>query len=268
MIPSSRGRRASDHPSVSRVYERGSVLVVSESQHDSSQISHLLELSGYRTQLQNDLSKLHEHCPDKSATGEHFIATVLCHRRLDRSRPIHLMPERLPGRRVVVLTDCDAEQTVVSLLENGAHHVFNFNEPLGLVQARLEAALRYHHRVQDRSFSLGDIHFDVQKRRVSRSGKLVDLSPKEYELAYYLFSNRERVVGNSELMTSIWSLPPTMDTRRIDTAACRLRKKLNLSAHSGWELKRLRSIGYRLVESQQRHADSNFSAAPVSAVAS
>jgi DNA-binding winged helix-turn-helix (wHTH) protein len=94
----------------------------------------------------------------------------------------------------------------------------------------------------------GSIRFDLQKRRVTLADKLVDLSPKEYELACYLFSNRGRVISNSELMTSIWSLPPGMDTRRIDTAACRVRKKLGLNAADGWELRRLRRVGYLLVQ--------------------
>jgi len=74
------------------------------------------------------------------------------------------------------------------------------------------------------------------------------LSPKEYEFAYYLFVNRHRVIVNAELMMSVWSLPSTMDARRIDTAACRVRKKLQLTENSsGWCLRRIRRVGYELL---------------------
>ena len=146
------------------------------------------------------------------------------------------------------MTDCNQEETVINLLEGGAHYCFNLHDSPRILQVRLEAALRRHGRIPNRMLTQGSIRFDLQKRRVTLADKLVDLSPKEYELACYLFSNRGRVISNSELMTSIWSLPPGMDTRRIDTAACRVRKKLGLNAADGWELRRLRRVGYLLVQ--------------------
>ena len=60
-------------------------------------------------------------------------------------------------------------------------------------------------------------------------------------------------MATSELLTSIWSLPASMDTRRIDTAACRVRKKLRLNASDGWELNRIRRVGYRLIKVEQEY---------------
>lgn len=160
------------------------------------------------------------------------------------------LPNQLLGKRVIVLSDCMDEQTIVAMLNDGAHHCFDLRESPRILQARLTAALRRHGRSRGRSLVLGEICFDVQKRRVTRAGHVIELSPKEYELAFFLFSNHERIVENGELLTSIWNLPVGMDTRRIDTAACRVRKKLGLTADNGWELKRLRRIGYRLVRTQ------------------
>lgn len=228
-------------------FRYGSVLVVAEQNKDADRIAALLIQSGYSAQCCNDLSSLAVEGQRGGGRSDAYIGTVYCHRRLNASRAAFAIPDELPGKRIVVVSDCDAEQTVISLLENGAHHVFSFEDSAAVLRVRLQAAMRQHAREANRSFSLGDIHFDVQKRQVLRAGLLVELSPKEYDLALYLFTNRERVVCNSELMTSIWSLPATMDTRRIDTAACRLRKKMHLNAGSGWELKRLRRVGYRLL---------------------
>ncbi len=192
-----------------------------------------------------------------------IVATVLCHRARSHdsaadSNVINLpsqLPNHLRCERLIVLSDCMAEQTVIDLLNDGAHHCFNLHESPRILQARLAAALRRHGRSRDKSLVHGDIVFDVQKRRVTRAGRVIDLSPKEYELAFYLFSNHDRVVENGELLASIWNLPVGMDTRRIDTAACRVRKKLGLTAAHGWELKRLRRIGYRLVKTQAGQED-------------
>jgi two-component system response regulator RegX3 len=247
----------------------GDVLVVAEQKVDSLLMCDLLLRAGYRTSLCDDIAALAAGTSEHM--GDQYYASVICHRDINSGALSSALVSNVPGARVLVVSDSIAEQTVVSILENGAHHVFNLRESRSLLQVRLEAALYQHGRLSRKSFMHGDIHFDVQKRRVSRAGKPVDLSPKEYDLACYLFSNRERVVGNSELMTSVWSLPPDMDTRRIDTAACRVRKKLRLVEQHGWELKRIRRVGYRLIRldrSDVTSAPTNNSAKELEAVAS
>lgn len=230
----------------------GEVLVVAEQKADSHLMCEILLRAGYRTSLCTDIAALAAGVSEHK--GDQYFASVICHRDINSEALCSSLVSNVPGARVLVVSDCIAEQTVVPILENGAHHVFNLRESRSLLQVRLEAALRQHGRLTRKSFRHGDIHFDVQKRRVSRAETPVDLSPKEYDLAYYLFSNRERVVGNSELMTSVWSLPPGMDTRRIDTAACRVRKKLRLIEQHGWELKRIRRVGYRLIRIERPEA--------------
>lgn len=223
-----------------------SVCVISDCCTDAERASQLLKRSGYSGKWVSDVESLSNNLTEKSGFSEHSVATILCHRKF-KDYPSTPLNQLLPGQRIIVLSDCESEQTVVSLLNSGAHYFFNLRETESLLQARLEAALRFNDVSTNNSFTVGDIYFDAIKRVVVRRGKLIDLSPKEYELAFYLFSNRERIVCNSELMTSIWSLPASNDTRRIDTAACRLRKKLLLNTENGWQLKRLRSIGYRLI---------------------
>lgn len=234
----------------------GDVLVVAAQQSDSDLVCRLLLEAGYRPQRCQDSASLNSMLNDEQRLGR-VVATVLCHQSALNdepsgsaliNRPGHL-PEPLHGMRLIAVSDRVDEDTVVSLLLEGAHHCFDLYESPRILKERLEAALRRHSRHAKRQLTQGDIRFDLEKRRVTRAGRLVDLSPKEFELAYYLFSNRGRVVENSELMTSIWSLPSSMDTRRIDTAACRVRKKLQLAESSGWQLKRLRCVGYRLVNS-------------------
>ncbi len=225
--------------------ENESVFVVSECHTDAKMASELLMRSGYRSERLSDISSLAQTAEGRPEYSEQYVATVICHRKSTRLQP-QALAQLPPEQCVIVLSDCESEQTVVSLLNSGAHYFFNLSEPESLLQARIEAALRPNGISSDESFSVGDIHFDTRKRRVIRRGIIIDLSPKEYELAYYLFSNRHRMVCNSELMTSVWSLPTSNDTRRIDTATCRLRKKLLLNTENGWQLKRLRNVGYRL----------------------
>lgn len=230
---------------LSSTLRNDAVFVVSECRVDANHVSTLLSESGYRSEwIANSPS------PSNNAgyldTANQYLATVVCHRKSTTCHP-WLPPRCLHSKKIIVLSDCESEDTVVSLLNNGAQYFFNLCESNELLQARLEAALRQNRQFTRRSFAVGELYFDAEKRVVARQGIVVDLSPKEFDLAYYLFFNRDRMVCNSELLISIWSLPANMDTRRIDTAACQLRKKLKLDSEHGWILKRLRTIGYRLV---------------------
>jgi DNA-binding response OmpR family regulator len=230
---------------LNRASNDGSVFVISDCETDAEHVSGLLTQSGYASEWLTDFSTLPK-ATDKLELSKQFVAMVVCHRKSTACHHFSLF-RCLPGKTIIVLSDSESEQTVVSFLNNGAHYVFNLNESSALLQARLEAALRKNRNFASKSFAVGDIYFDAEKRMVTRQGKVVDLSPKEFDFAYYLFFNRDRMVCNSELMISIWSLPASMDTRRVDTAACRLRKKLKLNSENGWLLKRLRTIGYRLI---------------------
>ena len=173
-------------------------------------------------------------------------ATIVCHRAtLNAPRPT--LPETGSGR-LLVFSDCRSEGAVVEALEGGAHHYFDIDESRPVLRARLAAALRAWSRQLQRGLSVPPFRFDSVKRRAWRANRPIGLSPKEFDLAFYLFFHRGRTVGNGELMTAVWSLPRTMDTRRIDTAACRIRKKMGLEgADASWRLDRLRGIGYLLV---------------------
>ena len=209
------------------IYERlggnRTVTVYAAAESDAQFIVRLLEAVGAKPRL-----SFRELSLDASQESEEpCFAAVVCYRMTDEDLPYAPL-EKHRTSRIIVMSDCNREQTAVGFLKRGARHFFDIRESNTLLQARLSASLRQHRGVMQRPLVIGDIHFDVQKRQVTRAGVLVQLSPKEYEFASRVFSNIDQVVSNSELMTSVWSLPPHMDTRRIDTAACRVRKKLSL----------------------------------------
>lgn len=218
----------------------GSVAVFANEGSDKQLMSQLLHKAGYNAGLFDSNDSV-------DAVSDKHSAMIVCHRQ-SHTMPQPGLPECVDGQRIVVFSDCDAEQTIVRALENGAHHFFNIAESPEVLQARLEAALRQHSLQAKRVLDVAPFKFNLERRTVSKDDKLINLSPKEYEFAYYLFANRHRVVINAELMTSVWSLPSSMDARRIDTAACRVRKKMQLGDSStGWSLRRIRRVGYELL---------------------
>ena len=184
-------------------------------------------------------------------------AVLVCHRAASTSIPVPRLPQRLRGLRVIVVSDRDDEPHVVEVLSSGAHHLFHFNDSDAVLGARLEASLRRHAAVRDAALSISPFRFDLARHRALLNAEALDLSPREFDFAYYMFAHRGRLVTNAELLTSVWSLPQGIDTRRIDTAACRVRKKMQLDDRTGWVLRRFRREGYGLYgdsRSAERHA--------------
>lgn len=141
----------------------------------------------------------------------------------------------------------DSEQQIVAALYGGAHFIFDIEEPDSLLSVRMNAALRSYGAKTLSTIIAPPYKFDVERRQVYLSNKTIALSPKEYQFAEYVFSRPGETIPKSELMLSIWSLPRKCDTRRVDTAACRVRKKMQLSAEvTGWELIYMRRTGFML----------------------
>ncbi|MBX2884362.1 MAG: response regulator transcription factor [Granulosicoccus sp.] len=217
----------------------GSVVTYASNARDANLIQDMVTDCGYQLDAQPAVK-----ATVQSKGAPHGI--IVCHRRGQDVAAAHLL-RSTRASRVLVISDCLAEETIVLLLNHGAHYYFDINDSRQVLVARIEAALKRFELAPVQKLIVNDICFDTQKRLVVRAGKHVDLSPKEYDLAHYLFSNIDRVVGNKELMTNVWSLPTSMDSRRIDTAACRIRKKLGMAPGSEWQLKRLRMVGYQLI---------------------
>ena len=183
---------------------------------------------------------------------------IVCHRFSEQS-PVPQIPHGVKPSRLIVLSDCNSEQTIIDTLESGAHHYFDITESPRILSVRLAAAMRNHQYNAIDVLEVFPFKFYVERRRVTRNDKPIHLSPREFALAYFLFSNYGRVVIDSELMVSIWTLPSSMDSRRIDTAICRIRKKMNLYGNaSGWNLQRLRQVGYRLLYESEPSSSPNF----------
>ncbi len=228
--------------------EKKAVAVIADCSHDHRFLQHQLASVSSQVLAFNDVSSFEN-------TGEQVNAVVILHRRSTAAQ-YPKIPKKIGVNRMVVLSDCNNEQTVVKALESGAHHFILLNESDAIIQARLKASLRHHTLQAQRELCVEPFTFNLERRTVMLDGKVLNLSPKEYEFAYYLFSNRHRVVVNAELMTSVWSLPSSMDARRIDTAACRVRKKMELHRNeTGWCLKRLRRVGYELQWQGEKRRD-------------
>lgn len=129
---------------------------------------------------------------------------------------------------ILMLTAKSAEIDKVFGLENGADDYLT--KPFGIMElaARIKALLRRSGRSTSDSASdkitAGGITVNTSLREVSRDGRPIELTLKEYELLLYLLKNRTRVVSREELLTKVWGIDFVGETRTLDMHIGTLRK--------------------------------------------
>ena len=101
---------------------------------------------------------------------------------------------------------------------------FAFPELLARVQALIR---RVDGSTEPTSLTFEDLSLDLLKREVNRSGKRIDLQPREFALLEYLMRNAERVVSKTMILEQIWSYQFDPQTNVVDVLVSRLRSKVD-----------------------------------------
>ncbi len=88
----------------------------------------------------------------------------------------------------------------------------------------------------------GGLKADVTARIVYVDGQRIDMSPKEYDLFFYMLSNRNIALSREKLISEVWGYDFYGDIRTLDTHIKLLRKSLGRYADL---IVTLRGVGYR-----------------------
>ena len=91
-------------------------------------------------------------------------------------------------------------------------------------------------------FDDGGLSVDVTARIVCVDGNRVEMSPKEYDLFFYLLANKNIALSREKLISEVWGYDFYGDARTLDTHIKLLRKSLGRYAD---RIVTLRGVGYR-----------------------
>ncbi|WP_100488131.1 response regulator transcription factor [Sporolactobacillus pectinivorans] len=88
---------------------------------------------------------------------------------------------------------------------------------------------------------------DHDAHRVKVENQEVNLTPKEYELLYYLAQNPDKVFSREQLLKDVWNYEFFGDLRTVDTHVKRLREKLNrISEEAANMIVTVWGVGYKI----------------------
>src|SRR4030095_2430572 len=93
--------------------------------------------------------------------------------------------------------------------------------------------------------AFGDVSIDRERRRVTRSGRAVDLGPTEDRLLECMMERPGRIFSREQLLDGVWGSDIHIDERTVDVHVGRLRKALNRGNEAD-PIRTVRGAGYAL----------------------
>jgi two-component system KDP operon response regulator KdpE len=150
---------------------------------------------------------------------------------------------------VIVLSARDQERQKVAALEAGADDYLT--KPFGMDEllARVRVALRHSAGWSgggDAPIAVGALRIDLERRRLTRDGKEIHLTPTEYELLKALLQQHGRVVTRSRLLTAVWGDAYADAAHTLHVHLASLRRKLEADPANPRIIRTEPGVGYRL----------------------
>jgi DNA-binding response OmpR family regulator len=150
---------------------------------------------------------------------------------------------------VIMLTARGEEADRIVGLELGADDYvtkpFSPRELATRVRAVLRRASPAPSRTENMAF--GELEIDVSTREVRRSGRLLRLTAKEFDLLWFLASHPRRVFSRDQLMDRVWGYEAAFDTGTVTVHIRRLREKIEQDPSRPHHLETVWGVGYRFV---------------------
>ena len=219
----------------------GKVLVVDDDDNICEVLNMYLKSSGYDTRVVYDGKRAQEefinYKPDlvildvmiPSVDGIDVLKWI----RREESAPV-----------IMLTAKGDTFDKVLALELGADDYVVKPFEPKELM-ARVKAVMR---RYSIDSTNKEVLHFselivDANSYKVEYKGVEVKMPPKEFELLYYLASNKNKVFTREQLLCEVWVYDYPGDSRTVDVHVKRLREKL--SGGDEWQIETVWGVGYK-----------------------
>lgn len=154
--------------------------------------------------------------------------------------------ERFPDLPIMMLTARDKVSDKVMGLESGADdYIVKPFETLELI-ARIKACLRRSKHDLSERIVIDDLVIDVKKRIVTLKGKELVLTPKEYDLLFFLVSHRGEVLTREGIRKHLWKESSIYSwSRVIDVHIQHLRQKIEKNPSRPVYILTVPGVGYK-----------------------
>ena len=148
---------------------------------------------------------------------------------------------------ILILTARSGIEARVKGLDLGADDYLG--KPFSFIElaARVRALLRRNHQPAEVKLRVADLEMDRVERRITRAGRNIELTPREFTFLEYLMRNAGRCVTRAMIIEHVWNFSFDTMTNVVDVYINYLRKKID-EGFAPKLIHTIRGAGYQLGE--------------------
>ena len=155
---------------------------------------------------------------------------------------------KTPRLQILMLTVRDVEADKIAALDAGADDYITKPFSVPELAARLRSAVRRSGASppdMDAPLAVGEIQLDPLRRTVCKSGTILRLTPKEFDLLHYLMGHPGLPIGHAALLRAVWGPEYGQEVEYLRTFMHQLRKKVETDPSAPQYLLTEPYFGYR-----------------------
>ena len=146
---------------------------------------------------------------------------------------------------VLMLTAKSTTEDKVAGLDSGADDYLT--KPFSFVElrSRIHALIRRSHQEASPTLKTDDLELDPLKHTVTRLGKVIDLTPKEFAILELLLRHKGEVISRTTIIEHVWDYNFDGMSNIVDVFVASLRKKVTLKSKAKL-IHTVHGVGYRI----------------------
>lgn len=154
---------------------------------------------------------------------------------------------------ILMLTAKDQDKDIVSGLNNGADDYLAKPFSFEVLLARVHALLRRPHDTFESILRIDDLSLNPNTKQVTRSGKDLKLTVKEFAILEYMMRNPGKILSKHNIMTHVWDFDADILPNNVEVFMTYLRAKVDKPFKSQRNLlQTVRGFGYKIENSHDK----------------
>lgn len=146
---------------------------------------------------------------------------------------------------IVMLTAKGEESDIILGLNLGADDYVTKPFSIKELLARIAAFLRRTRQTEHDTYAFGQFVLDIPARKLSKNGRDIKLSPKEFKLLAFFLRRQGKALTRDEILNAVWGYNSFSGHRSIDRFVTTLRNKIESDPRNPTLIHTLREIGYK-----------------------
>jgi DNA-binding response OmpR family regulator len=218
------------------------VLVVEDEIKLANAIKHALETQKYVVDVAGD-----GETGLDLAIGENYDLVILdlMLPKVEGTEICRRMRQEGIATPVLILTAKGQISDKVAGLDAGADDYMVKPFPLEELFARIRALVRRSSHTGDPSLKIADLVLDPVALRVTKNGRLIELSVKEFSILEYLIRHKNAVISRQQLLDHIWNYDSNVLSGTVEVHIKHLRDKIDTPFGSNL-IRTIRGFGYEI----------------------